>query len=117
MAKSSEKTQRGNGKPHGKVLKSAAISQKSRGIGKAKSKLKAKNTRAQIEKLNSDMAAISEIRSSLAAQGDVSKKTINALDAKSLKEDFKKDEQAKQASERAEKDLASQLELMTGMAL
>ncbi|OBA18976.1 hypothetical protein METBIDRAFT_13738 [Metschnikowia bicuspidata var. bicuspidata NRRL YB-4993] len=83
---------------------------------KSKLKLRSKRTKAQIEKLNQDESTIASIHAALLARGQVPKE-VKILDAQSLREGMLKDQQTKLQSEKAEKDLASQLELITGMAL
>ncbi|KAF8004521.1 hypothetical protein HF325_001969 [Metschnikowia pulcherrima] len=86
------------------------------GVLKSKLKVKSKQTKAQIEKLNQDLSTITNIHAALLMQAPVQKE-LNVLDAQSLREGMEKDVNRKLESEKAEKDLASQLELITGMAL
>lgn len=97
-----------------KTDKSAGV--KKSAVLKGKAKVNSKQTKAQIEKLNQDLSTISSIHAAILAQG-LPPKEVNALDVKRLREDMEKDNQTKLQSEKAEKDLASQLELITGMAL
>lgn len=83
---------------------------------RSKLSLKSKHTKAQIEKLDKDIKQFTDIQSEL-AKTSKSTKEINALDSKTLKEDLKRDEDTQIKSKKAEQDLASQLELITGMAL
>lgn len=83
---------------------------------KSKFKLKSKHAKAKIEKLDKDMKHFIDIHSEMANKAKTSK-DINALDSKSLREDLKKDEDLQMKSKKAERDLASQLELITGMSL
>lgn len=83
-----------------------------------KSKLKqvSKNTKAHIEKLDKDMSNVRSIHAEL-TKAKEPRKEINALDAKTLRADLKRDEQKVEAARKAELDLQSQLELITGMGL
>ncbi|GEQ71954.1 hypothetical protein JCM33374_g5640 [Metschnikowia sp. JCM 33374] len=95
------------------VPRKAAVSKSK---SKAKAKVNSKQTKEQIRKLNQDLSTITSIHTSLSTQGQAPKE-ITALDVQSLREGMQKDNQTKLQSEKAEKDLASQLELITGMAL
>lgn len=99
----------------GKVEKSG----KSAKLLKSKLSLKAKHTKAQIERLDKDAAQISSIHSELVKNVKNVKNApeVKVLDAKSLRDGLKKDEKAKSETQRAETDLAGQLELITGMSL
>lgn len=83
---------------------------------KAKLKLVSKNTKAHIEKLNKDMNNVTSIHAELTKVKETQKQ-INVLDANSLRADLKRDEEKAEAAQRAESDLQSQLELITGMGL
>lgn len=85
---------------------------------KSKTKLRqtSKNARAEIDKLNMDVLGVQSLHSTLTKVGQAPK-AVNALDAKSLREDLKKDVETREKNVRAEKDLAAQLELITGMEL
>lgn len=83
---------------------------------KTKLKLISKNTKAHIEKLNKDMNNVASIHAELAKTKDTPKE-IAVLDASSLRADLKRDEEKAKAAQKAESDLQSQLELITGMGL
>lgn len=63
-----------------------------------------------------DVLGVQSLHSTLAKVGQAPK-PMNALDAKSLREGLKKDDEIREKNVRAEKDLAAQLELITGMEL
>lgn len=81
---------------------------------KSKLRTKAKHTKAQIEKLNKDADTIAAVHGAL-TKGQAPKE--GSLDAAQLRADLKKDEENERRNKTAEKDLASQLEVLTGMAL
>lgn len=109
MAKKAPKSKANGEKP----LRNSKINKPSL---KVKLKLKSKNAKAQIEKLNQDMTRINDIHLELALNAET-KNEVNALDAKNLRADLERDETVKKESKKAELDLANQLELITGMSL
>lgn len=109
MAKKAPKSKASNEKP----LRNSKINKPSL---KVKLKLKMKNAKAQIEKLNQDMTRIIDIHSELVLNAET-KNELNALDAKNLRADLERDENIKKESKKAELDLAKQLEIITGMSL
>lgn len=90
--------------------------QKTNKVLKTKLKLVSKNTKAQIEKLNKDMNNVTSIHAELTKKKDTARE-IAVLDASSLRKDLKRDEEKAAAAQKAESDLQSQLELITGMGL
>lgn len=83
---------------------------------KSKLKQKSKHTKAQIQKLDRDLQHISDIHQELAKDA-TAKKSVKTLDAGDLRADLHKDEISQIESKRAEEDLQSQLETLTGMSL
>lgn len=81
---------------------------------KTKLKHRAKNTRAQIEKINKDTTEFLAVHSELTKP---KAKEVKVLDAQLLREDFQRDESARAKSAQADKDLKSQLELLSVMNL
>lgn len=80
---------------------------------RAKPKGKAgKATKARIAKLNEEVV-LEDIHKLLRAK----KKTVQVLDVATLKEDLKRDELARAGNEQAARDLAAQVETITGMTL
>lgn len=83
---------------------------------KSKLKQKSKHTKAQIQKLDRDLQQISDIHQEL-AKNATAKKSVKTLDTGKLRADLQKDEISQIESKRAEEDLQSQLETLTGMSL
>lgn len=85
-------------------------------LSKSKLKHTSKQTSAEINKLNLDLANVQSLHSTLTTARQTPKR-VNALDSKSLQEGLKKDNEVREKNFRAERDLAAQLELLTGMEL
>ncbi|CAK7896872.1 hypothetical protein CAAN3_03S03268 [[Candida] anglica] len=107
-------------KPKGFIKKTNSNKSSKNGVSKqlSKHKLKAqsKATKSKIEKLNNNLAEIDEVRLSLSSIAPASR-PVKALDASGLKEDLKKDIEVQEKNKKADNDLQSQLEMLTGMGL
>lgn len=115
MAKRGASTKAKN-TPRPRVL--GKVTKVGKGSKQSKSKLSqaSKNARAEIDKLNMDITNVQSLHSTLAKAG-LAPRPAAALDAKSLREGLKKDNENKELNARAEKDLTAQLELLTGMEI
>ncbi|RKP28946.1 hypothetical protein METBISCDRAFT_19842 [Metschnikowia bicuspidata] len=83
---------------------------------KTKLRLNSKTARAQTAKLDLDILSVQALHSTLTKVGQAPK-TVNTLDAQSLREGLRKDAEMREKNARAEKDLTAQLEFLTGMEL
>lgn len=85
-------------------------------VSKSKLKHQSKSTKEKINRLNANVAEFNDVNNSLM---NIQKpaQTKNALDAKGLQEDLKKDEEVKTKNRIVESDITKQLELITGMEL
>mmetsp|Transcript_1495 Transcript_1495/g.1615 ORF Transcript_1495/g.1615 Transcript_1495/m.1615 type:complete len:116 (-) Transcript_1495:7-354(-) len=115
MAKQNKSSRKSIGnRPTGSSIKKTKSVQKP--VSKSKLKHQSKSTKEKINRLNANMAEYNEVKDSLMNMA----KPVpvkNALDAKDLQEDLKKDEELKVRNKIVESDITKQLELITGMGL
>lgn len=88
----------------------------SKPILRSKLKLRSKHTKAQIQKLDKDIQHITEIHSELAGNTQ-GRKEVKTLDAGILRAELQRDEKVQNENKKAEEDIQSQLEFITGMSL